>query len=107
MGPQFQLRSYQIDPKDMTAFLEVWRDRVVPLRGQFGLHTLQAWVSLDRDRFDWITYVDEGAEFATVEAVYLQSNERQSLDPDPVSWISAMTVTFVERFSGVAPGSVP
>lgn len=92
----YQQRSYRLEPEHMDTFLSIWTTRVVPMRERHGLHTLTAWVSKDRDRFDWITYVEEGDDFAAVEAAYFASDERRTLDPDPAQYLLEMDLRFVD-----------
>lgn len=105
MGSErYQLRNYEVDPTHLAEFLFMWENVVVPLRERFGLHTLEAWVSLEGSRFTWVSFVDEGAHYAAVEAAYVASHERRSLEPDPAGWLLDTDVRFVRPVHGAARG---
>lgn len=101
---RFQLRSYRVDPDHLDDFLHTWATAVVPLREKYGLHTLEAWLSVEGSRFTWVSYVDESADYASVEAAYVDSDDRRSLTPDPASWLLESDVHFVRPVHRPAAG---
>lgn len=101
---RFQLRSYRVDPDHLDDFLHTWETAVVPLRERYGLHTLEAWLSLEGSRFTWVSYVDEGADYAAVEAAYVASHDRRTLTPDPAGWLLDTDIHFARPVRGPAVG---
>jgi hypothetical protein len=82
------LRIYTIHPGAMDAWLEEWREQVVPLRRSLGFTMLGAWVSDDADTFTWLLGYDGPGGIETANAAYYASPERAALDPDPARHIA-------------------
>jgi NIPSNAP protein len=80
-----QVRIYRIKPGKLDAFVDEWRERVVPLRRQFGFEVLAAWASEEADTFVWILRHD--GDYAAADREYYLSPERGALDPDPARLI--------------------
>jgi hypothetical protein len=90
---RYQLRSYTVLPGRMEAFLEVWRNGVVPLRERFGFQVVAAWLGADDDRFVWVVAHDD--DFEAAERAYYAAPERAALDPDPGQLLAHAETTFV------------
>ena len=78
---QTQVRVYQIRPGELEAFVDEWREHVVPLRRRFGFDVAGAWASEEDDTFTWVLTHD--GDFAAADRAYYGSPERASLEPDP------------------------
>jgi NIPSNAP len=89
-----QVRVYRVKPGGLEAFVEEWRQRVVPLRRRFGFEIVAAWASVEDDTFVWI--LRHSGDFAAADRDYYSSPERAALDPDPARHI-AEPHTFVAR----------
>jgi NIPSNAP len=86
-----QVRVYRVKPGELEAFVEEWRQRVVPLRRRFGFEIVAAWASEEDDTFVWV--LRHSGDFAAADR---SSPERAALDPDPARHI-AEPHTFVAR----------
>lgn len=90
---QTQVRIYRIKPGELDAFVEEWREHVVPLRRQFGFEVVGAWSSEKDDTFVWI--ISHDGDFAEADREYYFSPERAALDPDPARHILEPQTLFV------------
>lgn len=81
-----QVRVYRIRPGELDAFVEEWREQVVPLRRRFGFEVVAAWSSEEDDTFVWVLSHD--GDFASADREYYLSPERAALDPDPAGRIA-------------------
>ena len=81
-----QIRVYRIRPGALEEFEREWREKVVPLRRQFGFEVLSAWASDDGETFVWI--IRHEGDFVAADRRYYLSPERAALDPDPARHIS-------------------
>ena len=95
--PTRQLRIYTLEPDQLAAFVEAWRDGVVPLRERFGFRVDGAWVAAD-GRFAWIVAHD--GDFAAADQAYYASDERARLNPDPASWVISADTVMIEPITG-------
>ena len=82
---QAQIRIYQMKPGSLAEFEQEWRERVVPLRRQFGFEVLGAWASEADDTFVWI--IGHDGDFEAADRAYYMSPERAAFDPDPARHI--------------------
>jgi hypothetical protein len=80
---QLYLRIYTIRPGEMDAWLEEWREHVVPLRQAVGFRVFGAWVSEQTDTFTWLIGYDGPEGFEAANAAYYASPERTAVDPNP------------------------
>ena len=80
------LRMYTIRPGAMEAWLEEWREDVVPLRRRLGFEVLGAWAG--EDTFTWLLGYDGADGIEAANAAYYASPERAALDPDPARHIA-------------------
>lgn len=76
-----ELRVYTVDPEAMDAWVEEWREHVLPLRQQFGFRIPVAWVA-GEDRFVWLLEYD-GEDYQVANDAYYASDERRAVRPDP------------------------
>ncbi len=98
MAARFQLRRYQIKPGEMPAWLQEWRDKVRPLRAQFGFQVVGSWTSVG-DQFVWIIRYDGPLTFEEADRVYYSSPERKALSPDPARHIAASDTLVMDATS--------
>ena len=76
---QWQLRIYRAKDGELDAFVQEWRERVLPLRRAKGFEVLGPWVS-DDDRFVWIIGHEN---LQASDEAYYASAERAAINPDP------------------------
>jgi hypothetical protein len=79
----WQLREYTVKPGEMDAWLEEWREKIVPLRRRFGFEILGAWNVDGTDQFVWIIGYAGPKSWPEADAEYYQAPERKAIDPDP------------------------
>jgi hypothetical protein len=80
-----QVRVYRIKPGGLAAFVDEWREHIVPLRRRFGFEVVAAWASEEDDTFVWV--IAHEGDFAAADRAYYSSPERAALDPDPARHI--------------------
>lgn len=88
------VRVYQLKPGAREAFVEEWREHVVPLRRRFGLEVLDAYVS--DEVFVWSIAHD--GDFAAAERAYYESPERAAM-PNPARHLAEVEQHLVERLA--------
>ncbi len=76
---QWQLRIYRAKDGELEAFVQEWREHVLPLRSAKGFEVIGPWVS-DDDRFVWIVGHENLQE---ADEAYYASGERAAIEPDP------------------------
>lgn len=76
-----QVRVFRIKPGELDAFVEEWREQVLPLRRRFGFEVDAAWASEEDDTFVWVLRHD--GDFEAADREYYLSPDREALDPDP------------------------
>jgi hypothetical protein len=76
---QWQLRIYRAKDGELDAFVQEWREHVLPLRRAHGFDVLGPWVS-DDDRFVWII---GHQDLQASDEAYYASAERSAINPDP------------------------
>ena len=93
----FELRTYDIAPGGMDAWLELFAEKIVPMHAKFDMPVRAAWVDADRSQFIWVReFVGLGTR-AEQEARYRESPERAELIGDePKAYIRGMNVRVVE-----------
>jgi hypothetical protein len=76
---QWQLRMYRAKDGALDAFVDEWREHLLPLRLARGFEVLGPWVTEDA-QFVWILGHDD---LEAADAAYYASAERAAVDPDP------------------------
>ena len=72
-----QLRRYRIVEGELPAFVDWWRDRLLPARQAFGFALESALVVAETDEFVWAVSVPgDAAAFARLDAAWTSSPER-------------------------------
>lgn len=76
-GRTVQLRRYRIVEGQLDAFVEWWRDRLLPARTAFGFTLESALIVPETDEFVWSVSVDGDEEaLARLDAAWAASPER-------------------------------
>ena len=96
---EYQLREYKVKEGEMDALIEAWRTSVVPLRRKLGFHVVGAWVSRKENRFVWIVGWDGSGSFEEAAKRYYDSPERNTMKPDPASFLAEMDTIMVSSVS--------
>ena len=87
----------------MDAWLDEWHEHVRRLRLAHGFTIAGPWVGEDGETFAWILGHDD--DFEAADAAYYDSDERRTLDPDPVRHLAETKTWFMRRPSRApAPG---
>jgi hypothetical protein len=89
-----ELRSYVVHEGEMDAFLEVWRDEVVPRRERAGFTVDGAWVDRPRNRFVWVVSHPAPDGWRAAMDGYLR--EREGIDPDPGVFLESIDAVQVD-----------
>ncbi|MGH8945593.1 MAG: NIPSNAP family protein [Acidimicrobiia bacterium] len=94
---EYQVRRYRISPGEMDRFVELWREKVVPLRQRLGFTVHGAWVIEDSNDFVWIIGYEGPGGIAAGNEAYYASEERKSMSPDPAGFIVEGTHDLARR----------
>ncbi len=78
-----QLRMYQAKADELDAFVQEWREKIVPLRRKFGFRVEGAWSIPAKSEFIWIIGYDGPDGFEARDSAYYASSERKAVSPDP------------------------
>ncbi len=98
MPSRFQLRRYQIKPGEMAEWLVEWREKIRPLRAQFGFQVVGSWTG-GTDQFVWIVRYDGPLTWQEADRAYYASPERNALSPDPARHIAASDTLVMDAAS--------
>jgi hypothetical protein len=79
----WQLRTYQLRPGHMDAFLALWRDHVVPARKAVGFEVKGGWYDETDAVFVWLVGHEALDGWERVEHDYYASGARESFPEDP------------------------
>jgi hypothetical protein len=86
---EYQLRIYRVKPGAMSAWVEEWREHVVPLRRMHGFEVIGPWVIEAQDKFVWILGYGGRQGWDAADAAYYASDERKAVDPEPTRHLLA------------------
>ncbi len=78
-----QLRMYRAKEGELDAFIEEWREKILPLRRKLGFTVEGAWAIRPTGEFIWILTYDGPEGFEARDAAYYASPERKAVSPDP------------------------
>lgn len=84
-----QLRMYKAKEGELDAFIEEWRDKIVPLRRKFGFQVQGAWAIRATGEFIWIISYDGPEGFEARDAAYYDSPERKAVAPSPARHLAS------------------
>lgn len=86
-----QLRRYRILDGEMAAFVEWWRDRLLPARQAFGFALESALVVPGTSEFVWaVSASGDGEAFAAIDAAWAASPERAAVFEGVPQRVAAM-----------------
>ena len=92
-----QLRIYDIKQGEMEGWLELFREKVMPLHEKFGIPVRTAWVDNERSQFVWVREFVGTGSAEEQEQRYRDSEERaRVIGDEPKRFIEAMEVRLVE-----------
>jgi len=91
----WQLRRYQVKEGALDAFVELWREEVVPARGAYGFRVEAAWTGDDGREFGWIVSHPDASQFDAAEQAYYASPERAAISTDPASLLDEVATWLV------------
>ncbi|MER5485675.1 NIPSNAP family protein [Streptomyces sp. NPDC002812] len=83
MGKTVQLRTYTVRDGLLDAWVERWREEIVPLRLELGFEIGGAWVDRSRNQFLWLISYEGPESFTERNAVYWASPAREAMNLDP------------------------
>lgn len=92
-----QLRMYKANEGELDAFIEEWKEKIVPLREQFGFKVEGAWCIRDKGEFIWIISYDGPEGFEARDAAYYGSPERKGVSPSPARHLESTDTRLMER----------
>ena len=95
---QAQLRRYRILPTRGEQFATEWRERVVPLREQYGFR-VRGWLVEGGDEFVWLLEHDDRESFDAADAAYYASPERGAMQADPARLVADVRNDWVTTIS--------
>ena len=76
-GRTVQLRRYRIVVGELPAFIDWWRERIVPAREAHGFRVEFAYAVPENDEFVWAVSVEgDEAAFTALDAAWTSSPER-------------------------------
>lgn len=84
---EYQVRRYRTTEGQLDGFVDAWRDGVIPLRKKFGFTVEGAWSIPETNEFVWVMSYDGPEGFEAADAVYYESDERSTLDPNPAVFL--------------------
>lgn len=93
----FELRTYDIVPDGMEAWLVLFTEKIVPMHARFDMPVRCAWTDIGRSQFIWVREFVGSGTMAEQEARYRASPERaQVIGNEPAAYIMGMNVRVVE-----------
>ena len=99
-GRTVQLRRYRIVSGELPAFIDWWRERIVPARTVHGFQVEFAYAIPENDEFVWAVSVAGDREaFRAVDERYAASEERRAAFDGVPQRIDTATLTIAERIA--------
>ena len=97
-GRTVQLRRYRIVVGELPAFLDWWRERIVPAREAHGFRVEFAYAVPENDEFVWAVSVEGDREaFRAVDERYASSEERRKAFEGVPQRIDTATIAIADR----------
>ena len=96
---EYQVRRYRIIDGKMDDFVELFEKQLVPIREAVGFTVESAWRLDDTHEFMWIVGYGGDDGFAAAEAAYYASPARDSVDPDPLTYIAEVNTSMATRLA--------
>jgi hypothetical protein len=85
---ELSLRIYTLHPGTLEAFVEEWRQQILPLRRAQGWQLLGAWESAEESTFTWLLGWGGPGSIEEANERYSSSPERAAMAPDPARHIA-------------------
>jgi hypothetical protein len=93
----WQLRTYQIAPRDMSAFRSLWRDHIVPAREELGFVVKGGWFDEPGGCFVWLVGHEAPDGWPAVEQMYYASGRRESFPRDPRDFVTDVQTRLLQE----------
>jgi hypothetical protein len=94
-----QLRIYTINRGALEQWSREWEEKIRPLRLQLGFKVMGAWKIPETNQFVWLLAYAGPEPWETRDQAFHESEERQSMQPDPARHIARIEQYFVEPAS--------
>jgi len=91
-----QLRIYTIKRGCLKEWVSEWETKIKPLREKFGFEISGAWTLAETNQFVWILKYDGPENWDKLDKDFHQSEERQSMTPDPGRNIAGIEHYFID-----------
>jgi hypothetical protein len=99
-GRTVQLRRYRIVPGELPAFVDWWRELIVPARELHGFQVDFAFAVPENDEFVWAVSVPGDREaFRAVDERYAASEERRRAFEGQPQRIDTATIAIADRLA--------
>lgn len=90
-----ELRVYTVRDGAMREFVEVFTQRVVPLRRRLGFRVEGVWMDEASNTFAWVVSHAGPATWDEAVAAYQAARDAE-IDPSPSSFLTSVSATLVE-----------
>lgn len=95
-----QLRRYRIVPGELPAFIDWWRERIVPARELHGFQVEFAFAVPENDEFVWaVSVAGDRDAFRAVDERYAASDERRKAFEGQPKRIDTATIAIADRLA--------
>jgi hypothetical protein len=94
MAGTVQVRMYVVKDGMLDAFVDAFRERLVPLRAKFGFTVLGTWTVPEESRFIWVAGYDGPGTIQEATDRYYASPDRLAIQPDPASMLAEVKAWF-------------
>jgi hypothetical protein len=102
MSKVAQMRVLTIQAGEIDAFIQAWKNTILPLRKKYGFHTESAWTIPERNEFYWIlSYSGLEAWDDVDERVYLDLVQT-GIVPDALRYVNRVERWFIQPV-GIGP----
>lgn len=91
-----QLRTYTLHPGKMEEFVQLFRERIAPLREKIGFTVSARWTAPETNQFIWLMSYDGPEDWDVMDRKYFDAPERQTMNPNPSTLIAKSELIFIE-----------